>query len=162
MACTNFNPKALENELLVLSRELDHWRPLPGNTAIEYNWSPDGLTLAGYGKRRAASSVCFFVVDPVAQSASIVDSIATPDDYEFAWDSTSHRVAICRPGKGAEAPARVLLYSVTARKLSTVVQLNDGAPSDPRWLRNGVLIVTKELAAPRDSSVELHFSLPER
>ena len=53
------------------SREMDRWRPLAGYTAITYRWSPDGHMLAGYGKRRTASSVCFFAVDPLTRSAWI-------------------------------------------------------------------------------------------
>jgi Tol biopolymer transport system component len=162
VACTNFNRKAVENELLLLSRELDRWRPLPGYTAITYEWSPDGLRLAGYGKRRTASSVCFFAVDPIARSAWITDSMTTLKDYEFAWDSTSHRVAICRPGSGKEEPSRVLLLSMPDRKTSTVATLRDGTPSSPRWLPDGVLVVTKEPTASGGSSVDLRFPLPER
>ena len=162
VACTNFNRKAIENELLVLSRELDLWRPLPGYTAIAYSWSPDGLTLAGYGKRRTASSVCFFTVDPIARSASIADSMLTPQDYEFAWDSTSRRIAICRPGAGTKDPACVLLYSVPDRKMSIVAKLSDGTPSNPRWLPEGILVVTKELASSSDSSIDLRFPLSKR
>jgi hypothetical protein len=162
VACTNFNRKAIENELLVLSLELDRWRPLPGYTAIAYSWSPDGVTLAGYGKRRTASSVCFFVVDPIARSAWIADSLLTPEDYEFAWDSTSHRVAICRPGSGTKDPSRVLLYAVPERKMSIVAKLSDGTPSNPRWLPEGILVVTKELAASSDSSTDLRFPMPKR
>jgi len=163
VACTSFNRKAVENELLFISRDLDRWRPLPGYTAISYSWSPDGLTLAGYGKRRTASSVCFFLVDPIARSAAVVDSMMMPEDYEFAWDSTSHRVAICRPGSGPKDPARVLLYSTPDRKMSTVAKLSDGTtPSSPRWLAGGVLIVTKEVPGTHESSVDLKFTLPER
>jgi hypothetical protein len=162
VACTNFNRMAVENELLLLSRDLDRWRPLPGYTAISYIWSPDGLTLAGYGKRRTASSVCFFTVDPAVRSVSLVDSILTPEDYEFAWDSTSRRVAICRPSSGANDPARVLLYSLPDRKMSTLATVSDGMPSNPRWLPEGVLVVTKETAASHDSPVDLRFPLPER
>jgi len=160
VASTSFNHKAVENELLLLSRELERWRPLPGYTAISYSWSRDGQTLAGYGKRRTANSVCFFIVDPIGRSASIVDSLLTPEDYEFAWDSTSHRVAICRPGGGAKDPPRVLLYSVPDRKMSTVAELIDGTPSSPRWLPEGVLVVTKEMAASQ--ATDLRFPLPER
>jgi hypothetical protein len=162
VACTNFNRKAVENELLLLSRELDRWRPLPGYTAVSYSWSPDGLTLAGYGKRRTASSVCFFTVNPIARSASLVDSMLTPEDYEFAWDSTSHRVAICRPGSGTMDPARVLVYSVPDHKMITVAKLSDGKPSNPRWLPEGVLVVTKETGASHNPPVDLRFALPER
>lgn len=162
VACTNFNRKAIENELLVLSRELDRWRPLPGYTAIAYNWSPDGLTLAGYGKRRTASSVCFFMVDPIVRSAWFADSMSTPQDYEFAWDSSSHRVAICRPGSATKDPARVLLYSIPDRRMSVVAKLTDGTPSSPRWLPEGILVVTKELAASSDSSTELRFPTSKR
>jgi len=162
VACTSFNREAIENELLLLSREMDRWRPLAGYTAITYRWSPDGQMLAGYGKRRTASSVCFFAVDPLTRSAWIADSIAMPDDYDFAWDSTSHRVAICRPGSGTGDPPRVLLFSVPDRRISTVATLTDGTPSSPRWLRMGVLVVTKELGADGDSSVDLRFPLSER
>lgn len=162
VACTNFNSKAIENELLILWRDLDRWRPLPGYTAIAYSWSPDGLTLAGYGKRRTASSICFFTIDPIARLASIADSISAPRDYEFAWDSTSHRIAICRPGAGAKDPARVLLYSVPDHKMSTVAKLYDGTPSSPRWLPEGSLVVTKEMASSSDSSIDLRFPVSRR
>lgn len=162
VAATSFNRTAIENELLLLARDLDRWRPLPGYTAIAYTWSPDGLMLAGYGKRRTASSVCFFTVDPIARTATVVDSMLMPEDYEFAWDSTSHRVAICRPAGGVKDPARVLLYSIPNRKMSKVVTLNDGTPSSPRWLPGGVLVVTKELAGAHESSTELRFPLSER
>lgn len=162
VACTVFNPKAIENELLVVSRQLDRWWPLPGYTAISYTWSPDGRSLAGVGKRRAATSVCFFAVDPIAQSAWVADSMLTPEDYEFAWDSTSHRVAICRPGSGAKDPPRVLLYSVLDRKMSTLATLAEGVPSAPYWLPNGTLVVRRESSAPGDSAIDLRFPLPAR
>lgn len=161
-ACTNFNRMAIENELLILSRNLDRWRPLPGYTAIAYAWSPDGLSLAGYGKRRVAQSVCFFLVDPVARSASIVDSLLVLEDYEFAWDSTSRRLAICRPGSGLKDPARLLLYSIAERKLGVVTSVAGGTLSRPAWHRGDTLVVTAELGAAPDSSVELRFSLPSR
>jgi hypothetical protein len=162
VACTNFNRRAVENELMILSRKLDRWRPLPGYTAIAYSWSPNGAILAGYGKRRTASSVCFFTVDPTARSAWIADSMMTPEDYEFAWDSTSNRVAICRAGSGTKDPPRVLLYSVPDHKMSIVAKLIDGTPSSPRWLSEGILVVTKEAAASTDSSIDLRFLLPKR
>ena len=162
VAATAFNRKAVENELLLLSRDLDRWRPLPGFTAIAYAWSPDGLALAGYGKRRTASSVCFFTVNPVARTVSLVDSMLTPEDYEFAWESTSRRIAICRPASDARDPARVLLYSLPDRKLSKLATLSDGTPSSPRWLPDGTLVVTKEKAGDSTSIVELRFPMPER
>ena len=86
----------------------------------------------------------------------------TPEDYEFAWDLTSDRVAICRPGTGAKDPPRLLLCSVPDRKMSTVAALTDGTPTGPRWLPGGILIVTKESTASGDSSIDLHFPLPRR
>src|SRR5207249_2571904 len=86
VACTNFNSKAVESELLILSRQSDQWRPFPGYTVISYQWSPDGLSLAGYGKRRTAASVCFIAVQPRARLAWFPDSVSMPEDYEFAWD----------------------------------------------------------------------------
>lgn len=162
VACTVFNPKAIENELLVFSRQMERWWPLPGYTAITYRWSPDGKMLAGYGKRRTASSACFFAIDPIARSAWIADSILTPEDYEYAWDSSSQWVAICRPGSGSEDPARVLLYSVLDRKVSTLATHIDGMLSDPRWLPNGTLVVSRKPAAPGDSATDLRFTLPKR
>lgn len=162
VAVTSFNRTAVENELLLLARDLGRWRPLPGYTAIAYTWSPDGLKLAGYGKRRTASSVCFFTLDPITQTVAVVDSMLMPEDYEFAWDSTSHRVAICRPASGGKDAARVLLYSMSDRKLSTVATLNDGNPSSPRWLPGGVLVVRREPTGANGSSTELRFPLIER
>lgn len=162
VAVMSFNRRVIENELLILSRDLARWCPLPGYTAIAYSWSPNGLVLAGYGKRRTASSVCFFAVDPVTRSASLVDSMLTPEDYEFAWDSTSHRVAICRPSGGPKDPARVLLYSTADRKTSTLATLSNGTLSNPRWIAGGVLIVNKESAGAQASSAELRFPLSER
>jgi hypothetical protein len=56
----------------------------------------------------------------------------------------------------------VLLYSTRDRKMSTVAKLSDGTPCSPRWPQEGVLVVTKELAASRDSSVDLRFTLREK
>lgn len=162
VAVTSFNRTAIENELLLLDRDLGRWRPLPGYTAITYTWSPSGMMLAGYGKRRTASSVCFFTVDPIARTTAVVDSMLMPEDYEFAWDSTSRRVAICRPAGGANDSARVLLYSISDQKLSTVATLSDGNPSSPRWLPGGVLTVTSEPTGANGSSTELRFPLLER
>jgi len=64
--------------------------------------------------------------------------------------------------RGANDPARVLLYSLPDRKMSTLATVSDGMPSNPRWLPEGVLVVTKETAASHDSPVDLRFPLPER
>lgn len=160
MACMVWNRSAIESELMILSREMDRWWPLRGYTAISYRWSPDGLFLVGYGKRRTASSVCFFAVDPKTRSAWFPDSISTPDDYDFAWDSTSRRVAICRPGTGSDPP-RVVVCSLRDHKVTTLANVLDGNPTNPRWLADGTLLVTKDLA-PSDSTAELRFPLPER
>jgi hypothetical protein len=162
VACTSFNKKAIESELLILSRKLDQWRPFPGYTVISYQWSPDGLSLAGYGKRRTAASVCFFAVQPLAKTAWFPDSIAIPEDYEFAWDSTSSRVAICRPGNGSQNLPRVLILTVPNRKVSAIATLSHGEPTNPRWLSDGALIVTKKLSAVSDSSNDMRFPSPGR
>jgi hypothetical protein len=162
VACTNFNRKAIESELLILSRQAEQWRPLPGYTMISYQWSPDGLSLAGYGKRRTAASVCFFAVQPATKSAWFPDSLSVPEDYEFAWDSTSSRVAICRPGSDSRNPARVLILTLPSRKVGTVATLNDGEPTNPRWLPDGSLLVAKQRGGASDSSTDLRFTLPGR
>lgn len=162
VACTNFNRKAIESELLVLSRQSEQWRPLPGYTVISYQWSPDGLSLAGYGKRRTASSVCFFAVQPVTKAAWFADSISIAEDYEFAWDSTSSRVAICRPGSGRRNLPRVLILTLPSRKVGTIAALSNGEPSNPRWLPDGALVVTKKLGSATDSSNDMRFPSPGR
>jgi len=162
VACTVFNRRAIESELLILSRQSDKWRPIPGYTVIACDWSPDGMSLAGFGKRRTAASVCFFAVQPRTGSAWFADSISVPEDYDFAWDSTSSRVAICRPSDGNRTPARVLVYSFPDRKMTTLTEIGDGMPTDPRWLPDGALSITKKVMAAKDSLVSLRFSLPVR
>jgi hypothetical protein len=161
MACTVFNRSAIESELMILSPEMDRWWPLRGYTAISYSWSPDGALLVGYGKRRTAASVCFFAVDPKTRTAWFPDSISIPEDYDFAWDSTSHRVAICRPANGTDEPSRVLLCSLTDHKVMSLAAIQDGKATDPRWLNGGMLVVTKEFASS-DSTALLRFHLPDR
>jgi hypothetical protein len=162
VACTNFNSKAIESELLIISRQSDQWRPIPGYTVIGYQWSPDGMSIAGYGKRRTAGTVCFFAVQPLSRSAWFADSLSSPEDYEFAWDSTSTRVAICRPGSGGRDPSRVLLLNFNDRKVKTISSLTSGEPAGPRWLPDSTLVVTKKSSTSGDSLTDLHFSLPRR
>jgi hypothetical protein len=160
VGCTNFNPKAIESELLILSRKPDQWRPIPGYTVISYQWSPDGVSLAGYAKRRTASTVCFFAVQPQSRAAWFVDSLSVPEDYEFAWDSTSSRVAICRPASGSKTPPRVLVLTVADRKVRLVASLTAGEPTNPRWLADSTLVVTKRSSANGDSVADLRFPSP--
>lgn len=162
VACTAFNSKAIETELLLLSRQSERWGPFPGYSVIAYDWSPDGMSLAGYGKRRTAGSVCFFAVQPLSKTAWFPDSILKPEDYDFAWDSTSTRVAICRPSSADQAPSEVLVYSLPDHKMTTLATLDDGLPTNPRWLPNGALVVTKEVGAGKDSLVTLRFTMPVR
>jgi len=161
VACTVWNGKAIESELMVLSRQLDRWWPIRGYSAISYRWSPDGQWLVGYGKRRTAASVCFFAVNPAKQSAWFPDSLSMPEDYDFAWDSLSHRVAICRPGSGRQNPSKVLVYSIADRKMTKLATIPDGVAKDPRWLPDGALVVTKQTTSG-GSSADLRFPLPER
>jgi hypothetical protein len=161
-ACTVFNSKAIESELVLLTRQSDQWRPLPGYTVISYQWAPDGLSLAGYGKRRTAASVCFFAVQPQLRTAWFADSILVPEDYDFAWDSTSSRVAICRPGRGAHDPPLIRLLSLANHKTSTLATLRTGAPANPRWLPDGTLLVSRRLGPAGDSAVDLRFPAPGR
>jgi len=157
VACTNFNKKAIESELLILSRQSEQWRPFPGYTVISYQWSPDGSRLAGYGKRRTAAGVCFFAIQPLTRAAWFADSISIPEDYEFAWDSTSSHVAICRPGNGSRSLPRVLILTLPSRKVGTIATLSEGEPTNPRWLPNGALVVAKKLGGASDSSSDMHF-----
>ncbi len=161
VACTNFNPQAIESELLILSRRSEKWRPIPGYTVISYQWSPDGRCLAGYAKRRTASSVCFFAAEPKANAAWFADSILVLEDYDFAWDSTSGRVAICRPRSGHESP-RVLVLDIADRKVHAIASLPTGDPANPRWLGDGGLNVTKRSHATGDSLSDLRFPMPRR
>jgi hypothetical protein len=157
VACSVFNSKAIESELVILSLQPDQWRPFPGYTVIGYQWSPDGLSLAGYGKRRAAGSVCFFVVQPLLRMAWFADSILVPEDYDFAWDSTSSRVAICRPGRDAHYPPLVQVLSLTDRKTNTLATVRSGVPTNPQWLPDGTLIVSRKLGAAGDTAAALRF-----
>ena len=161
-ACMVFNSKAIESELVLISRQSEQWMPFPGYTAISYQWSPDGLSLAGYGKRRTAASVCFFAVQPQSRTAWFADSILVPEDYEFAWDSTSSRVAICRPGRGTKDPPLVRLLSLADRKTSTLSTLQSGESTNPRWLPDGTLLVSRKLGSSGDSAVDLRFPTPGR
>jgi hypothetical protein len=162
VGCTNFNPKAIESELVILSRKPDQWRPIPGYTVISYEWSPNGMNIAGYAKRRTAATVCFFAVQPQSRSAWFVDSLSVPEDYDFAWDSTSNHVAICRPGSGAKDPPRVLVLYLPGRKVQTLASLTSGEPSNPRWLPDSTLMVTKKSSATGDSMADLRFPSPRR
>jgi hypothetical protein len=160
VATTVWNRQAIESELMILSRGMERWWPIRGYTLISCRWSPDGSRLVGYGKRRTAASVCFFAVDPIKRSAWFPDSIADTEDYDYAWDSTSTRVAICRPGSSSRNPAKVLVFSFQDRKMIKLATVVDGTPRDPRWLP-GALVVSKQTASS-DSSAELRFPLPER
>ena len=160
VACSAFNPRAKESELLILSLRSDQWRPIPGYTVISYQWSPDGLSLAGYGKRRTAASVCFFAVQPQSRAAWFADSLLVPEDYDFAWDSTSSRVAICRPRSGQAAP-EVLVLNLDDRRVQTIKSFTSGGPSNPRWLPDGALTVTKSTATG-DSLGDVRLPVPRR
>lgn len=84
------------------------------------------------------------------------DSIATPEDYAFAWDSTSTQVAICRPGV-AQKGSRVLVLKLQDRSLRILATVKSAQLSKPHWLLDGTLIVTKESQDGGGPAADLRF-----
>ena len=165
LAYVAFNDSSRAGEVTTISRQQVRFRAMPGFTAAcgDYKWSPDGQYLAGSVRRWTDTTQYFFVVRPESSQWWFADSLGYVGNYEFAWDPSSQRVAICRMFAHEDGETdfadggELVVYDVRSRRTHMLASFADACLTAPSWGVGDSLRVRRAPLADQGREVELSF-----